>query len=478
MWARLLPVWIVARRELKDQLRDWRVLFPLTVLTLVFPLLMMLMASSVIDFVNQYGADLVIDSLVPFSVLLIGFFPNTISLVVALETFVGEKERGTIEPLLSSPLADWQIYLGKLLIGVLTPLVASYLAITLYLIMVRRLDLNMPSASILAQLYILTAGHAILMVSGAIVISVQSTSVKAANLLASFIVIPVAFLVQGESVLLFWGNGQTLWLALLGVMVLASLLIRVGIAHFQREYLLGREIDILNLRWVWSTFWRSFKGGANSFGSWYRRSVMPALGRLVMPMLVMFALALLGGGLGYQQVTANAPALFENMSVENVSDLRNNVLNAPGVEGLNEIQISAPFLFLNNMRATALMFLAGVVSFGVLGIMFYLLNVGLVGAVLSMFAYLGVSPFVLFAAGILPHGMFELPALLLSGATVLYMAVSLVTPQTGKSMGEVVISLLADWAKIFIGVVMPLLLVAAIVETYVTPTILVKIFNW
>ena len=192
MLANLKPIWIVAGRELRDQLRDWRVLFPLVVLTTAFPFLMMVMARGVIDFINQYGADLVIDALVPFSILLIGFFPNTVSLVVALETFVGEKERGTIEPLLSSPMKDWQIYLGKLLVGVLTPLLASFLAIAVYLVMVSRLDLTMPSAGMVAQLIILTTGHAILMVSGAIVISVQSTSVKAANLLASFIIIPVA----------------------------------------------------------------------------------------------------------------------------------------------------------------------------------------------------------------------------------------------------------------------------------------------
>jgi hypothetical protein len=84
------------------------------------------------------------------------------------------------------------------------------------------------------------------MVSAAIVISVQSTSVKAANLLASFVVIPVAILMQGESALLFWGNSQVLWLAVVGVLILAGLLIRVGLSHFQREYLLGREIDVLN----------------------------------------------------------------------------------------------------------------------------------------------------------------------------------------------------------------------------------------
>jgi uncharacterized membrane protein SpoIIM required for sporulation/ABC-type transport system involved in multi-copper enzyme maturation permease subunit len=478
MLAKLWPVWIVARRELKDQLRDWRVLFPLIVLTTVFPFLMMMVASGVIDFVNQYGADLVIDSMVPFSILLIGFFPNTISLVVALETFVGEKERGTIEPLLSSPMLDWQIYLGKLVIGALTPLIASYLAITLYLVMVTRLDLNMPSPSIVAQLYILTAGHAILMVSGAIVISVQSTSVKAANLLASFIIIPVAFLVQGESVLLFWGNGQILWLALVGVIILATLFIRMGIAHFQREYLLGREIDTLNLRWIWGTFWSFLKDGTRADGSWYRRAVLPAARRLVMPTLVMLLVMLIGGWMGYDQVTVNAPNLFADTTIKNVGDLRERLSDVPAADGLNDLEISAPFIFLNNVRATALMFLVGVTSFGVLGILFFLLNAGIIGGVLSLFAYLGVSPLLLFSAGILPHGMFELPALLLSGAAVLRMSVALVTPQTGKSMGEIFISLIADWAKVFIGIIIPLLLMAALVETYVTPVILKGALHW
>src|SRR5512139_3017575 len=117
MWASLKPVWLVARRELRDQLRDWRVLFPLVVLTLGFPFLMNGVAEATVAFVKRYGADLVIDSLVPFSILIIGFFPNTISLVVALESFVGEKERGTIEPLLNAPLKNWHLYCGKLIVG-------------------------------------------------------------------------------------------------------------------------------------------------------------------------------------------------------------------------------------------------------------------------------------------------------------------------------------------------------------------------
>ncbi len=476
MLANLKPVWIVAQRELRDQLRDWRVLFPLAVLTTAFPFLMMVMARGVIDFINQYGADLVIDALVPFSILLIGFFPNTISLVVALETFVGEKERGTIEPLLSSPMKDWQIYLGKLTVGVLTPLIASFLAIIVYLLLVSRLDLNMPSVGLVAQLFILTMGHAILMVSGAIVISVQSTSVKAANLLASFIIIPVAFLVQGESVLLFWGNGRILWVALVGVVILASLFVRMGISHFQREYLLGREIDTLNIRWMLVTFWRRFLDGSTSIVDWYRHAVTATLRRLALPTVIMLLVLLAGGWMGYYQVKVSAPDFLKDTN--SLSELRESAGDIPITRQFGGVEISAPFIFANNVRSTAIIFLLGTFTFGVLGILLYMVNAGLIGGVLSLFAYVGVSPWMLFAAGILPHGIFELPALILSGAAVLHMAVGLVTPQTGKSIGEVVIDLLADWAKAFLGVIIPLLLVAAIIETYVTPILLKSVLHW
>jgi uncharacterized membrane protein SpoIIM required for sporulation len=85
---------------------------------------------------------------------------------------------------------------------------------------------------------------------------------------------------------------------------------------------------------------------------------------------------------------------------------------------------------------------------------------------------LGYSPVTLVVYGLLPHGIFEVPALILASAAMLRIGVVLVTPQVGRSMGEVVLELLADWAKIVIGLVLPMLLVAALVETYVTPLLL------
>ncbi len=470
----LRMIWLVAGRELRDQLRDWRILFPLSVLTLSFPFLMNQVAHEAVGFFAKYGTTLIADRLIPFSVLIIGFFPITISLVVALESFVGEKERGTIEPLLSAPFDNAHLYFGKLLIGVLTPLTASYLSIALYLAMVSHQRLHMPPITTIVLLLTLTTAHAILMVSAAIVISVQSTSVKAANLLASFIVIPVAIMMQGESALMFWGNDGILWLAVAAVVIMAGLLVRLGLAHFQREYLLGREFDTLNFRWMAKTFWHQFIGGARSPVEWYSQEVGSVLRRLGLPVLLLLVVAILGAAGSYQWVMINVPKLLSGATHKDFANLIQDARQSVGLAQAHQ-HLAPSFIFLNNVRATFLVFLAGVVSFSVLGVIVYLINVGLVGGVLGVFQLIGYSPLPLFAAGLLPHGIFEIPALLLASAVVLRMGAVLVTPQMGKSMGQIVLEQLADWLKIFLGVVVPLLAIAAVIEAYITPLILTAV---
>jgi len=475
MFTKLRPVWLVAGRELKDQFRDWRVIAPMLILILAFPFLMDEFAKQTVNFLNQYEANLILDRFVPFSIMIIGFFPITISLVVALESFVGEKERGTIEPILSAPLDDWQLYFGKLLVGMATPLVASYLSIGLYLILVARQDLNMPSTMVMVQLFLLTTVHAMLMVSAAIVISVQSTSVKAANLLASFIVIPVALLMQGEAVLLFWGNEHVLWLAIAGVLIISLLLIRVGIAHFEREYLLGREIDVINLRWIWRTFWRNFTGGAKSFRGWYG-GVFLSMRRIAPAVLAVVLVALVSLWMGYDWIMVNVSDVIHRATPDRLQKIEASIDQLPDLTNMQG-SINAPFLFMNNTRAVALIFVLGMFSFGVLGILLYMLNIGIIGGLYALIELLGMNPLPMFAAGVLPHGVFELPALMIGSAIALYMGAALVTPQTGKSMGEVIIELLADWVKIFLGIVVPLLAIAAVIEAYVTPGLLIGVMT-
>ena len=476
MRNKLHPVWLIAKRELRDQFRDWRILFPLIVLTLVFPFLMNEVAFQAVAFVNRYGGAIIVDRLVPFSVLIIGFFPITVSLVVALESFVGEKERGTIEPLLSSPMEDWQLYAGKLLVGISTPLFASFFSIIFYLIMVSYQDLNMPKWPVIAQLFGLTAAHAILMTSAAIVISVQSTSVKAANLLASFIVVPVAMLMQGETVMLFWGTDDVLWLAVLAVLVMSFLLVRLGIAHFNREYLLGREIDTIKVRLTLQKFWATFKGQATSVLDWYRRVLRQVVAQLFIPFAIVLMMAIAGIWFAYDWTMNNVPVLLQQYSQADISKLVRETNQLPDINDLRA-QLSARNIFTHNVQAMLGILLAGLVSFSVLGMLVYLANICVVGGLLGVLQIAGMSPVLILLAGLLPHGIFEIPALMLSAASVLRIGAVLVTPQLGKSMGDVLVDLLADWTKVFIGLVIPLLAAAALVETYITPAILLSVLK-
>jgi len=125
MFTELRPAFVITRRELADHLRDWRIISPLLLLVLMLPYLMNYLSERLISFASQYGQEVNTGQLYPFLLMVVGFFPITVALVLALESFVGEKERRSLEPLLNSPLSDAQIYLGKLMAALIPPLLAS-----------------------------------------------------------------------------------------------------------------------------------------------------------------------------------------------------------------------------------------------------------------------------------------------------------------------------------------------------------------
>ena len=477
MRRNLSTIWMVAQREFTDQFRDWRIVVPMFVLVTLFPFIADDTTRQAVNFMNRFGGSIILDHLIPFVVLVIGFFPLSFTLVVALESFVGEKERGTIEPLLSSPIEDRHMYLGKLLVGITTPLVFSYLSIGIFLILVSHRNVQFPSAYMLALIFLLTFAHAVLMVSSAIIISVQATTIRAANLLASFVVVPVAFLLQGETVLIFWGNEDVLWFAIVGVTLLAILLVRLGLAHFRREYLLGREIDTINLKWIGRTFRDRFKGQATSIGEWNRTELPITLRELRQPLLVVTGLAVVAGIASYIWVVINVPHYIA-LTPERVDQFKTFIAdNLTNLNSLGE-QLPAPVLFYHNARTTVAFLLLGLVSFGTLGLTLFIGNIALVGGVLGAAHLVGYSPLVAFVAGILPHGVFELSAVFLATAAMLKVGAQLVTPQPDKSLGETLILSLADWFRVFVGIVLPFLAVAAVIEIYITPLLIKLAFPY
>jgi uncharacterized membrane protein SpoIIM required for sporulation len=464
MSSDLRPVMIIVRREVRDQFRDWRIIIPVIILTLFFPWLLNLAAQELSDFFITYGGEIIGERLLPFLLLIAGFFPITVSLVIALESFVGEKERRSIEPLLSSPLEDWQLYLGKLLSSLVVPLLSSYLGITVYLVgIVRQLNWN-PSTELLIMVLSLTTVQAIVMVSGAVVISARTTSVRAANLLASFIIIPVALAVQGETVAIFWGYIDLLWWVILAEVLIAIILIRMGVVYFSREELIGRELDTINPRRILKIYWQSFVGEAYSLQSWLFSELPRTTRRLGLPIVLMTGLLAAGMALGASQaLIVSLPSEIFNQQ-DMLSSFMSNLEVLPffSVQGI-------PLLWLHNLRALGLATVLSILSFGVLGVLVIMLPIALIGFVTAAAAGSGISPILFVSAFVLPHGILEIPALIISGAAILRLGATFTTPSKGNSIGEAWLMALADWTKVMLVLVAPLLLGAAVLEVLVTP---------
>ena len=128
---------------------------------------------------------------------------------------------------------------------------------------------------------------------------------------------------------------------------------------------------------------------------------------------------------------------------------------------------SALALFGNNLRAMVLSTLYGFIPF------LYLpaLSMGVNAILLGMVASSVNGQWLLLAAGILPHGIFELPALCLSLAAGLCLCQN-INRYIRKNEKGIMTPLLLNILRVTGLVVIPLLVVAAIMESYVTPAVM------
>ncbi len=459
---------IVTRREVVDMFRDWRILLPVVVLTLIFPTIANWGAGRMLAWVERFGATIVGERLVPFLLMVVGFFPMSFSLVIALETFVGEKERRSLEPLLSTPLTDTQLYIGKTLSSTIPPLMGSLLGIAVYLAGVYfNIDWK-PPAILLIQIILLTIIQSFVMVSGAVVVSSQTTSVRAANLLASFIIIPMAFLIQAEALIMFWANYSALWWIMGGLLIVDVLLVRMGVRTFNREELLGREIDELNLLASLKKLFRLIlarrpAGLSRSIWQWYRQEVLGTLWRLRVEVLIITFVVVVGYfiGIRYADIYQIPSKVF---FAENFDDRFRYMLAEAGFSGAGGILR----VIVQNVRVLALASILAVFSFGVMAMPILMVSPTLAGFLTTQLIAAGVTPILPWAA-LIPHSMLEIPAAILAGALALRLGASVISPPPGQTIGEAWLAALADAVRLWFTLILPILTVAAIVEVYFTP---------
>lgn len=127
-------------------------------------------------------------------------------------------------------------------------------------------------------------------------------------------------------------------------------------------------------------------------------------------------------------------------------------------------------LLMNNWRAMVVSVLYGVIPFLFLPVLSLLVNgvlLGMLGA-----AYLTNGALWLYLIGILPHGVLELPALVLSVACGAYLCRNMCRLVTSSPKRASMVDVLGDLLRVLVLLVAPMTVLAAFIECYVTPAIL------
>jgi uncharacterized membrane protein SpoIIM required for sporulation len=219
-------------------------------------------------------------------------------------------------------------------------------------------------------------------------------------------------------------------------------------------------------------FCRSFRGEAKGIFDWYQISIGGSLKNLGYPMIIMVVLAIAGIFIGLH-LTKVFPFSLGEVSPENWKD--------PVQSSLEMWPLLAKQNFLaflgNNIRFMFLSLIAGMLSLGILGVLPTMATLAVTAYLVGTLSAVGLPGWQIFIGFILPHGWLEIGAGLLSSAVILRGGARLASPGEKKTIGEVFISSIADWFKIFVGLVLPALILAAVIEVWITPWIAARMLG-
>ncbi|MBU3925092.1 stage II sporulation protein M [Patescibacteria group bacterium] len=171
---------------------------------------------------------------------------------------------------------------------------------------------------------------------------------------------------------------------------------------------------------------------------------------------VLFFISIIAGYI----LAENNPEKIEKIFIENLKDMLEPALKLPSLKLFE-------FIFLKNLATAIIAVLSGII-FGIIPILIIFIN-GLILGIVS-FIFLREFGAIALLSGLAPHGIFEIPALIFSAASGVWLWRSIYRriiyeEKTLASEFKLII-------KFFIFAIIPLLFFAALIESFATPAIL------
>ncbi|HET7419149.1 MAG TPA: stage II sporulation protein M [Candidatus Dormibacteraeota bacterium] len=430
----------MAVRDLRDAVSELRLIVAMAALTLAIPIGS---GSGVRALAAFGGGTAVVNRLSLVGAFFVVFIPASFSLVLALESFVGERERTTLEVLLSTPLREAEIYAGKVAAVLIVSLTLCYSGLIVYCL-VTFPGLGYFPAGILLALALSTICQVAAMVAGAAIISLNARTMRAANVMASFIILPMSVVLQTEAALILLGRAEFLWAFALLMAVVAVVLLRMGFSGFSREALLARDAGLRH------PFRRAMAAVSRSFE---RR---PGLLRLVwtrrFAMLIAAAGFPAGALAGY---IAGSTDVIPSVVVKPV--LTSLVRSAGGGDAGPVVDVAA--IFSHNLLAFLLVAALAITTAGLSGFLLTFAPGFLLGFAAAL------SSWTVALTGIVPNGFVEIPTAIIAGGLVIHIGAAAIHMDPRGGWSERVLAAFADYVRALRWLV-PALAVAAVLEVF------------
>lgn len=430
---------LVAGRDLRDAVSELRLVGAMLTLTLAIPIAS---ASGVRGLAAFGGGTAVVNRLSLVGAFFVVFIPASFSLVLALESFVGERERTTLEVLLSTPLREAEIYAGKVVAVLIVSLTLCYGGLLVYCCVAFPGLGYFPLGTLLA-LALSTICQVAAMVAGAVIISLNARTMRAANVMASFIILPMSVVLQVEAALILLGRAEFLWAFALLMTVLAVALVRMGFAGFSREQMLARDVGLRH------PLHRAALAVRASFAA--RPGLPSLLWRRRIPILIAAAGFPIGALAGY--IAGSTSAVPGAVVRPVISTL---VRSSSGTSAFQDVAA----IFAHNVLAFVLVAVLAVATAGLSGFLLTLAPGFLLGFAAAL------SSWSIALGGIVPNGLFEVPAAIVAGGLAMQIGAAALHMDARGGWSERVLVAAADYVRALRWLV-PALAVAAVLEVFI-----------
>jgi ABC-type Na+ efflux pump permease subunit len=172
--------------------------------------------------------------------------PMMVSTVIAADSFVGERERKTMEALLHTPITNIELLLAKMLTAWLSALAVSLAGFVLYSIVANIVGYNImgglffPTPMWLILVLWVAPGVAALGLGATVLVSTRVSTFQEAYQVGGIAVVPIVALVIGQSAGLMFFNEILAVLLGSGVWFVAGVLLLIGWGTFDRDGLISK----------------------------------------------------------------------------------------------------------------------------------------------------------------------------------------------------------------------------------------------